>query len=144
MYRKYDVGKSVTQQDIVWWKDWKFWILFLVINMSGNLCFDYIFPYKLILIFIFLVITAYSFIKNYMTKQALLFILLFCVILLLQGFYTSKNYSFSSTIHILLKVCTGILTLLILQKKFIPYYVNIIFFFSVISLCCFTYNAMGG
>lgn len=144
MYRKYDVGESVTQQDIVWWKDWKFWILFLVINMSGNLCFDYIFPYKLILIFVFLVITAYSFIKNYMTKQALLFILLFCAILLLQGFYTSENYSFSSTIHILLKVCTGILTLLILQKKFIPYYVNIIFFFSIISLCCFTYNAMGG
>ncbi|GEM_PF-3060806 len=127
-----------------WYKDWMFWLLLLVINMSGNLSFTYIFPYKPVLILLFILLAGYS-IKRYgFPYKATLFILIWGTILSIQGIYSSDYYSISSSFHIFIKIVIGVLTLLILKEKFISYYSNIIYIFSIISLFCFAYNTFVG
>lgn len=120
-----------------------FWILFIVINMSGNLAFSLILPYKPILILLFSFL-LYIFLKNVGLKVfETSYLLFWLILLLLQATYTSDTYSFSSTFHAFLKISIGIFTISLLKDKFIDYYCNIIYFFCILSLIGFFYNSLG-
>lgn len=128
----------------IWYKDWQFWLLFLVINMSGNLCFTYIFPYKPILISIFILLVGVVCLKKKLQYNIIIYLLLWIFVLLLQGTYTNDVYSFSSSFHFFIKIAIGCLLSLLLKRNFVTYYSKIIYFFAIVSLICFCYNCWGG
>lgn len=125
-------------------KYWKLGLLFLIIMMSGNPCLDVLIPYQptIILLFLGLVTIIFS-TKIEIPSKAVIFYLVWIIILLIQGIYT-KYYSFSSTFNFLIKTGVGILAILVLKDKFAQYYSKIIYLCCIISLICFTYNVMGG
>lgn len=129
---------------IVWYADWRFWLLMFVINMSGNPALALLFPYTISIILLFVFLFLYLFCSKLPIKQAsILFVISWIVIFFLQGFYTN-GYSLSSSFHISIKMFVGVITLLILDKKFIKYYSGIILFFCIISLLGFAYNYVVG
>lgn len=133
------MGKSIS---ITWYKDWQFWLLFFVINMSGNLCFSYFFPYKLCIILLFVFLLAYS-IKQRLKDGVMLYLIFWLILLLIQGTYL-EIYSFSSEFHYFLKIGSGCLLPFLLKEKFVDYFTKIIYFFALISLPLFIYNSLGG
>lgn len=126
-----------------WHLDWKFWLLFLVINMSGNLGFGILFNDKTFVISVFLLTTLYNLREKSYSFHYAIFIILFAIITLCSGFYESAGFAFTSTFHIIMKVTIGINTIIILKKTFIPYYIWTITALAIISLVCFTLNAVG-
>lgn len=125
-------------------KDWRFWFLLLVVNMSGNLFFTYILPYKLMVSLVFVGIAYYCIFKTGLSNYVYMLLLLWAIILLGQFFYTSEGYSFSSNIHAWMKISVGIMTVILLGNKIVAYYNRIIYLISIVSLVCFAYNVMGG
>lgn len=126
-----------------WYMDWKFWLLFLVINMSGNLAFGMLFNDKIIVIGLFILTTFYTLNKRVYSPKPAIFLIIFAIITLCSGIYESDKFAFSSTFHIIMKVAIGINTIIILKTYFIPYYVGTITAFAFISLICFSLNAIG-
>lgn len=127
------------------YKDWLFWVLFLIINLSGNLCFSYIFPYKIILLILSSVLLFYySFYRQFFHYEVFVYLACWLIILLLQAFYTSSDYSFTSNFHFFLKIVIGVVLVYLLKNKFVDYYCEIIYVFSLISLPLFVYNCLGG
>lgn len=125
------------------YKDWQFWLLFLIVNMSGNLCFTYLLPYKTILIATFCIAISYCLYKHKLRSIDIIYLLIWLTILLLQALYTFDKYSFSSNIHFYIKICIGLSIAVLLKDKFIEYYCTIILIFSIISLVLFAYNCFG-
>lgn len=123
-------------------RDYHFWLLLFVINMSGNICFGYYFPDKVTIICLALFVTLIFCIKQEINLTHILFISCFFGIFALQAFCLS-NFSLSSSIHFLLKIYTGFAVAVIIGEKFIDYYKKIILFFCLISLFCFTLNCLG-
>lgn len=127
-----------------WFIDWKFWLLFYIINISGNLGFTIIFDDKILTSIAFLFVIIMSlFTKCHPLKQSGAYI---CAYILLMGIpmiYLGNAFSWSSYIHISMKFVTGALTILLLKTKFIDYYIKIMAFFAVISLICFSLNCVG-
>lgn len=122
-------------------KDYRFWLLFFVINMSGNLCFGYFFPDRITIICLALLVSFYLYKNKDIYVTHLLFTLCFFAIFALQAFYLS-DYSLQSSLHFLLKIYTGFGVALIVGDKFIGYYKNIMIFFCLVSLFCFSLNCM--
>lgn len=120
--------------------DFRFWLLFFIINMSGNLCFGYFFSDKLtiIVLSVFLAIL----ISHQIDTTALLFVSCFAIILSLQCFFLSQ-YSLQSSIHFLMKIFTGCVAAVIIGDKFLHYYKIILLFLCVVSLLCFALNCFG-
>lgn len=125
------------------YKDWRFWLLFLVINMSGNLGFGQLTNDKINIIVVFIIIFFYVTIKNIYTQNSILFMSIFVLITISSGIYDSAFFSYSSTFHILMKMYIGVSVVLILRNLFIQYYIKIIIFFAIISLICFMLNSFG-
>ena len=122
--------------------DFRFWLLFFAINMSGNLCFGYFFPDKITIICLaFYVILFFILIKE-IDLILLYFTSCFIVIFALQAFLLT-DYSLQSSLHFLLKIFTGIGVASIVGDKFVYYYKKIICFFCIVSLFCFTLNCIG-
>ena len=111
--------------------------------MSGNLCFETLLPYKVIITLLFIFLAYKVFREESINIKHLSIIITWLFILLLPGIYTI-NYSISSTLHAFLKISIGILTILYCKQHFCNYYVNIIFFLAIISLICFAYNNFVG
>lgn len=122
--------------------DFRYWLLFFIINMSGNLCFNYFFPDRVTIIALTLIVTFYFIIKRGFNHIHILFTCCFVCILALQAFFLN-NYSLQSSIHFLLKIYTGISVVIIIGNHFIDYYKKILLFFCVVSLFCFTLNCLG-
>lgn len=130
--------------DEKWYADWRFWLLFIAINISGNPGFSVLFPYHATLIILFVGLLSYFLIqKQSLDKIFFIYILLWTCLFLFHGYYIDA-YKFSSAIHIIMKMTIGLLTLLIVNCKFTKYYSNIIYFFCIVSLICFTYNHIFG
>lgn len=129
--------------DAVWYKDWKFWLLFAVINMSGNLGFGILFPDKLFIIVFFLFTLATIIYNRLYSNKVLFFVLSLFIITFLPGLYESSTFSYSSAFHILMKAFIGIATVVILREYFVNYYIKIILFFCVVSLIGFFLNSIG-
>lgn len=125
-----------------WYIDIDFWLLFVIVNLSGNLCFTYVLPYKPFVILTFCTTTIIAIYKNKLKYENIFYVLIWITILCLQILYIS-DYSLSSNIHFFLKLATGIIAVSIIGERFVTYYCNIILFFSVISLICFTFNSFG-
>ena len=126
--------------ELDWYKDWKFWLLVVAINISGNPGFTIIFPYYTTIIVLFVGLFAYSFIKQkYVDKKTYTYILLWVCLFLLSAFYV-REFALNSSLHAIMKMSIGLLVLSTLNKKFPIYYSNIIYFFSILSLSCFIYN----
>ena len=130
--------------DVKWYADWRFWLLFIAINISGNPGFSVLFPYHATLIILFVGLLSYFLIqKQSLDNTFFIYILLWTCLFLFQGYYIDA-YGFSSAIHVIMKVTIGLLTLLVVNYKFTKYYSNIIYFFCIVSLICFTYNHIFG
>lgn len=130
--------------DTKWYADWRFWLLVISINISGNPGFNVVFPYYATLTGLFVGLLSYLLIqKQIINKTFFIYIFLWVCLFLFHGYYI-KEYELSSAIHIIMKVTIGILVLLSVNKKFTKYYSNIIYFFSVLSLICFAYNHIFG
>ena len=130
--------------DAKWYADWSFWLLFIAINISGNPGFSVLLPYHTTLIILFIGLLYYFlFQKQIIDKKFYTYILLWTCLFLFQGYYIDA-YEFSSTIHVIMKMTIGLLTLLVVNYKFTKYYTNIIYFFCIVSLICFTYNHIFG
>lgn len=119
------------------------WVLFAIINMSGNLCFTMLFPYRALTIFLFFFLMYKVLNGNNLKIKYLLIIATWFILLLLPSLYV-VNFSISSTLFVFLKIGVGILSFLYCRQYFCKFYVDIIFFFAVISLICFAYNSVGG
>ena len=130
--------------DIKWYKDWKFWLLVIAINISGNPGFNIIFPYYTTIIGLFIGLIAYTLFKQKkIDKVVYTYILLWICLFLFNAFY-AKDFALNSTLHIIMKMTIGLLVLLVLNKKFLVYYSDIIYFFCILSLVCFIYNHIWG
>lgn len=130
--------------DAKWYADWRFWLLFIAINISGNPGFSVLFPYHTTLIILFIGLLYYFlFQKQIIDKKFYTYILLWTCLFLFQGYYIDA-YEFSSAIHVIMKMTIGLLTLLVVNYKFTKYYSNIIYFFSIVSLISFVYNHIFG
>lgn len=127
-----------------WYADWRFWILVIAINISGNPGFSVVFPYFATLAALFVGLLSYCLInRQIINKTLLIYILIWVCLFLLHGYYI-KEYELSSAIHIIMKMTIGILVLLLVDNKFTKYYTDIIYFFSILSLVCFAYNYIFG
>lgn len=124
---------------IVYYKDWRFWLLLLVISISGNLVFNMM-PYKAILECVFIIISLTCFKMSIINLFCIINILLWGISLLLSGMYQSDAFSFSSTIHVFMKIYIGLALVLIIKKCFVSYFCKIMFFFAIVSLLCFMFN----
>ena len=132
------------EMDTKWYADWRFWLLVIAINISGNPGFNVIFPYYATLTALFVGLLSYWLIhRQIINKTFLIYILLWVCLFLLHGYYI-KEYEFSSAIHVIMKMTIGILVLLLVNNKFTQYYTGIIYFFSILSLVCFAYNYIFG
>ena len=130
--------------DVKWYKDWKFWLLLVSINISGNPGFNIIFPYYTTIIGLFIGLIAYSLFKQKnFDKTVYTYILLWTILFLLNGFYV-REFALNSALHIIIKMTIGLLVLFVLNKKILAYYSDIIYFFCIISLICFAYNHIWG
>ena len=126
-----------------WYKSHYGWLLFLIINMSGNLCFETLLPYKATTTILFLFL-LYKCISSKKLRSYYVFILSFWfLILIIPGTYLTV-FSIPATLHVFIKTATGIFIVVYCKDYFCKYYVDIMFFFSIISLIGFTYNCMGG
>lgn len=124
--------------------DWRFYYLFFIINISGNLGFDMLFDSRHTVIFAFIVTVLALYIERESNILRYLgFIAIYTLILLVPGFYLGKSFSFSSLFNIILKISTGILAIAVLKDTFIDYFLKIIVVFAVLSLICFGMNCMG-
>lgn len=123
-------------------RDYRFWLLFFVINMSGNLCFGYFFPDKITIICLALFVMLFYALKKEIDLILLYFTSCFIFIFALQAFLLTE-FSLQSSLHFLLKIFTGVGVASIVGDKFIDYYKNIIYFFCIVSLIGFTLNCMG-
>lgn len=132
------------KENLYWYKDKNFWLLFFIINMSGNLSFTYILPYKPILILLFLFLFTLYIVQKKIKYIESIYLLCWLCILLLQSIYTSDAYSFSSSLHFFIKIAVGVFTVYFLRDKFVEYYCKIILFLCLISLLGFIYNSLGG
>lgn len=140
---KKNVMESI-KLDVKWYADWRFWLLFVAINISGNPGFDIIFPYYATLISLFIGLLSYWLIKRQIiNKTYYIYILLWVCLFFFQGYYV-KEYELNSAIHIIMKMTIGILVLLSVNDKFKEYYSDIIYFFCILSLICFAYNHIFG
>lgn len=127
-----------------WYSDWRFWLLVISINISGNPGFNIIFPYYTTLICLYIGMLSYLLIKKQIIdKKSFLYILIWICLFLFHGYYI-KEYELSSAIHIIMKMTIGILILLSVNNKFTEYYSDIIYFFCILSLICFAYNHIFG
>lgn len=134
----------LSESDIKWYADWRFWLLVFSINISGNPGFNIVFPYYTTLIVLFVGLLSYLLIqKQTINNNVFLYILSWVFLFLFQGYYI-KEYELSSAIHIIMKMTIGILVLSLVNNKFTKYYSDIIYFFSVLSLICFAYNHIFG
>ena len=126
----------LSELDTKWYADWRFWLLVISINISGNPGFNVVFPYYATLTGLFVGLLSYLLIqKQIINKTFFIYIFLWVCLFLLHGYYI-KEYELSSAIHIIMKVTIGILVLLSVNKKFTKYYSDIIYFFSILSTCC--------
>lgn len=123
------------------YRDYHFWLLFFVINMSGNLCFNYFFPDKVTIICLTVFVALFFCFKKEINLMHILFTSFFVGIFVLQAFHL-KNYSLQSSLHFLLKIFTGIGVIIIVGHHFIDYYKKILLFFCIVSLFCFSLNCM--
>ena len=122
--------------------DFRFWLLFFAINMSGNICFGYFFPDKITIICLAFYVILFFILKKEIDLILLYFTSCFIVIFALQAFLLT-DYSLQSSLHFLLKIFTGIGVASIVGDKFVYYYKKIICFFCIVSLFCFTLNCIG-
>lgn len=130
--------------DLNWYKDWKFWLLVVAINISGNPSFGIIFPYYATVICLFIGLMAYSLFKQKSLDKAIyMYILLWTCLFLFNGLYV-REFALNSALHIIMKMAIGLLVLLVVNKKFPVYYSNIVYFFCTLSLICFAYNHIWG
>lgn len=130
--------------DIKWYADWRFWLLVISINISGNPGFNILFPYYATLTGLFVGLLSYILIqRQIINKPFFIYILLWVCLFLFHGYYI-KEYELSSAIHVVMKVTIGILVLLVVNNKFTKYYSDIIYFFCILSLLCFAYNHIIG
>lgn len=123
-----------------WYNDWRGWLFFLIINMSGNLFFVAFLPNKLLTISTFIIVTIACIIKKISLKDSIPFLACYGLILLLQVLYIDIYYSFSSNLNFYMKIIIGVLIFYLIKDRFIKYYTSIIRFFCIISLCCVAYN----
>jgi hypothetical protein len=65
-------------------------------------------------------------------KEFILFILLLTIVTVLQT-YIFNFFSFQSTVGVYLRVIIGYLIVKILKENFIPYYINILYYLSIIG-----------
>lgn len=137
------MNSTIIKKENQWYTSTRGWILFLVINMSGNLCFEILLPYKLIISILFAFISFKVINEKAIRGKHIFIITLWLLLLLLPALYLI-NYNISSTLHVFLKISIGILTILYCNQYFCKFYVNILFFFAVISLICFSYNCLVG
>lgn len=134
--------KDMNNYCVKWYKDWRFWLLFIAVNISGNPGFNVIFPYHAFIIILF-IITSYLLIQRQLLVKDFSYIFLWAALFLFQGYYLSE-YDLNSAIHIIMKMTIGVLVLLLVKNKFAEYYSDIIYFFCIVSLLCFTYNHLFG
>lgn len=126
-----------------WYSSIYGWILFIVINASGNLFVSTLLPNQLIivLLFIFLLFTV---LKNKLLNINHLLVIYTWFLLLLIPYFYLQSFSVPSTLHIFLKICIGIFTVLYCKDHLCKHYVDIMFFLAIISLLCFAYNCFIG
>lgn len=125
-------------------KDWRLWLLFIIVNMSGNLFFTLHLPSNFILISVFISLILIIIVKKIQIHEYIPFILFYTLLLLFQVFYLDMYYSFTSQIHFLIKIIVALLTFGICKNRFIQYYSIIIDLFCISSLCCSFYIFFGG
>lgn len=123
--------------------DWQFWLLFVVVNFTGNPAFTLLLPYKVSISLLFLFLLSYKIATSKINKVEIVYILLWVLMIFVNGSYTS-SFSFESSIHIIMKLSIGIMTIYLLGSKIIEYYNKIIFILCIISLFCFCYNLLIG
>lgn len=123
-------------------RDYRFWLLFFVINMSGNLCFGYFFPDKITIICLAFFVILFYVLKKEIDLILIYFTSCFILIFALQAFLLTA-FSLQSSLHFLLKIFTGVGVASIVSEKFINYYKKILYFFCIVSLICFTLNCLG-
>ncbi len=126
-----------------WYKDWRFWLLLYIINISGNLGFSILFNDRILTIIAFMFVSIMSILKSFPKKCYLTFIIPYILLLGIPMTYLGNEFSWNSYIHITIKIVTGALTLGLIGHKFIHYYVDIIVGIAVISLVCFGLNCAG-
>ncbi len=132
------------EQEIKWYKDWRFWLLVLSINISGNPGFNIILPYYATLICMFVFVLTYLLVIQKIVDKAIsIYVLFWTCLFLFHGYYIDE-FGFNSALHIIMKMTIGVSLLLLLKSKFVPYYLDVILFFSVVSLICFAYNHIFG
>lgn len=126
-----------------WYRNHYGWLLFLIINMSGNLCFEILLPYKAIIIILFIFLLFKCINSKRLRSNHVFLLYIWFLILIIPGTYLTI-FSFPATLHVFIKIAIGIFIIAYCKDYFCKYYVDIMFFFSIISLIAFTYNCMGG
>lgn len=127
-----------------WYADWKLWLLFFIINLSGNPAFSMFLPYHLVVILLFLFLSAYIVVFRVKTVSKVFGVLLLWVLIMFIQVFYIPQYSISSNFHVILKAGIGLFSICIIGEKFIRYYSNILYFLCIVSLIGFIYNAFGG
>lgn len=130
--------------ECTFYKDIRFWLLFVVINCGANLGFNYYFEQQTVKVILF-VICLYLINNKFrgsLDNRHILFIVGLSSILLIQGIYL-KVYSFTTSIHYFLMISIAVMTVAICGKSFVRYFASITFIFACISLVCFTLQNIG-
>jgi hypothetical protein len=86
-----------------WYRNHYGWLLFLIVNMSGNLCFETLLPYKAIIIILFIFL-LFKCIKSKRLRSNYVFLLyIWFLILIIPGTYLTI-FSFPTTLHVFIKI----------------------------------------
>lgn len=126
-------------------KDFRLWLLLVVINCGANLGFNYYFEQQKVKIILFLI--CLLFVLNNKTYRCnikqLFFVLSLCLLLFFQVVYLDI-YSITTSLHYILMISIAVMTVSICGKQFTQFYSGIIFVHAVISLICYLLSNIAG
>lgn len=126
------------------YKDIRFWLLFVVINCGANLGFNHYFEQQTVKVALFIV-CCYLLNKKYWSSlgsSQILYIFGLSFILIIQSVYLTA-YSATTSIHYFLMISIAVMTVAICGNSFVRYFSSIIFLYACISLVCFTLQNIG-
>lgn len=131
-------------KDTVFYKDIRLWLLLVVINCGANLGFGYYFPEQNVKIILFIICLLILYSKRYgsLPRSHLRFILYLVCIIFLQILYVS-SYSFTTSVHYILMISIGVMTVFICGNQFVRYFSGIIYIYAIISLVCYSLLKVG-
>ena len=124
-------------------KDWRFWLLLWLVNISGNMGFTYYISEPLSVIIIFVISFSYMILTGQFKGRLVIYSLSIWGILFIQSLYV-EYYSVTTTLHYVLNIGIAVSIVVVLKEKILTYLPAIIYIYCLISLVCFGYNLMGG